>query len=353
MEGIKKIMMKKLIKRVINFGLKILFSFGVGKVLHRINQDKITIISMHGIMYAHEHILWRPLRDQLDPKSLQRTVDTLSKYYTFISLEQAHSILSGQDKPVKNGLVFTLDDGYWNNLEYAGPIFEQYKVTPTIFVATKNIDECSPFWFDRLDYALQQLKGSQYPIKLFDHNFSFDLTSREMLKKSYASFREIIKQNFLKDEDMRDLLETLSSEIERVSGKSLSHIIKTDDWTRIANWKELHHASVLNKFNVGSHTVDHIRIALVSENVMQFQLQTSKNKIENELGISCDYFCYPNGSYSQKSAQKVRQSGYSLAVTTKIGMNSIGDDLMTLKRFNIPSKKKELDILYALSLFKV
>tara|TARA_R110001592_G_scaffold297689_2_gene568232 strand:+ start:4536 stop:5573 length:1038 start_codon:yes stop_codon:yes gene_type:complete len=345
--------MKKLIKRVINFGLKILFSIGVGKVLHRINQDKITIISMHGIMYAHEHVLWRPLRDQLDPKSLERTVDTLSKYYTFISLEQAHSILSGREQPVKNGLVFTLDDGYWNNLEYAGPIFEKYKVTPTIFVATKNIDECSPFWFDRLDYALQQLKGNQYPIKLLNHDFSFDLTSREMLKKSYASFREIIKQNFLKDEDMRDLLDSLSSEIERVSGKSLSNIIESDDWTRIANWKELHHASLLNKFNVGSHTVDHIRIALVSENIMEFQLQTSKHKIENELGISCQYFCYPNGSYSKKSAEKVSQSGYSLAVTTEIGMNAIGDDLMTLKRFNIPSKKRELDILYALSLFKV
>ena len=345
--------MKKMIKRIINLGLKTLFFIGIGRLLHRINQDKITIISMHGVMCNHPKVLWEPLRDQLDPNSLERTIHVLSQYYTFISLDQACSILSGESEPVKNGLVYTMDDGYWNNLAYAGPIFEKYNIIPTIFVATKNIDQCSPFWFDRLDYALQQLPGNEYRIKLLGKDFSFELESRERLKKSYARFRELIKLNFNKDEEMRELLDNLSTEIEKISGKSLSQIIKNDDWARIASWQELRLASENKKFTIGSHTVDHIRISLVNDAEMEFQLKISKQKIEHELGGHCQYFCYPNGSFSHQAIEKVKQSDYRLAVTTKPGMNSIGANMMALNRFNVPSKKRKIDILFALSLFKV
>ncbi|MCP4322563.1 MAG: polysaccharide deacetylase family protein [Psychromonas sp.] len=345
--------MKLLFKRVINLFLKLIFTFLVGRLVHKFNEGKITIISMHGIMKYHDKVLWNPLREQLTPSALERTVCVLSKHYTFISLDCAYAILSGKEKPVKNGLVFTLDDGYWNNLSYAGPIFKKYNVIPTIFVATKNIDECSPFWFDRLDYALQQLEGRYYKIKLLGSDFSFDLASRVSLKKSYASFREIIKRNFFKDEEMRDLLNSLSFDIEVITGKSLSSIIPYDDWARIASWEELCDVSYQQEFNVGSHTVDHTRIALVSDDVVEYQLKESKAKIEQKLNVDCKFFCYPNGSYNLHVAQKVFDSGYSLAVTTEVGVNKVGDNLMTLRRFNIPNKYKVNDILHALSPFRL
>lgn len=340
-------------KKYVNFLLKQLFFLGIGKFIHWMKKDQITIVSMHGIMAKHENVQWHPLRKQLAPESLEATIKVLAKSYTFISLADAYQILARKKLPVKNGLVFTLDDGYWNNLHYAGPIFKKYNVLPTIFVATKNIDECSPFWFDRLDYALQQLDGEVYETKLLGSVFSFDLTTRASLKKSYALFRGFIKQNFSKDEEMRDLLNVLSDDIEAITNKSLAMIIRDDQWTRIASWTELSDSTQRDEFNVGSHTVDHIRIALVDENIMEFQLNKSKKQVESKLGRECKFFCYPNGSYDQQSAQKVSESGYLLAVTTQNGLNKIGDNLMTLKRFNIPSKRKKNDILHAISTFKV
>jgi peptidoglycan/xylan/chitin deacetylase (PgdA/CDA1 family) len=342
-----------MIKRYVNFFLKQLYFFGIGRFIHWVARNKITIISMHGVMVKHEKVLWLPLREQLDPKDLDATIEVLAKNYTFISLNDAYEILSGKKAKVKNGLVFTLDDGYWNNLNYARPIFKKYNVLPTLFVSTKNVDECSPFWFDRLDYALQQLEGESYDIKLFGSDFSFDLVSRKALKKSYTSFRRIIKKNFFKDEEMRDLLNSLSFDIEAVTGKNLSSINQNDDWTRIASWNELNEVTDRSEFNVGSHTVDHIRLALVNESVMEYQLKESKAKIEQELGVDCKFFCYPNGSYNLQVTQKVAESGYSLAVTTRPGLNEIGDNLMTLKRFNIPNKRRANDILHALSSFKL
>ena len=137
------------IVRGCNYILKNLYWFGLGKLVRRIQQEKITIVTMHGVMAPHADMLWHPLRDQLSPQALERTIRVLSKHYTFISLAQAKAILVGDEPGVKNGLVFTLDDGYWNNLSYAGQVFKKYAIKPTIFVATKNIDECSPFWFDR------------------------------------------------------------------------------------------------------------------------------------------------------------------------------------------------------------
>lgn len=345
--------MNRLIKRGCNFVLKQFFGLGFGKILHRIHQDKITIVSMHGVMMSHDGILWQPLREQLSPEVLERTIKVLSKYYTFICMDRAKNILNGSELPVKNGLVFTLDDGYWNNLSYAGAIFKKYGIKPTIFVATKNIDQCSPFWFDRLDYALQQLKGDNFQVVIGGESFSFDISSTSQLKQSYQLFRTICKAGFSTDSEMRDCLDSISRQIESQTGKSLVDIISGDDWSRLVSWQQLKGVSDANEFDVGSHTVDHVRISLTDDVTAQEQLADSKAKIESQLGTQCQYFCYPNGCVNDLVAKMVQEAGYELAVTTQIGLNASGDDIMTLKRFSVPIHAKSNDILYAISSLRV
>jgi peptidoglycan/xylan/chitin deacetylase (PgdA/CDA1 family) len=342
-----------LLKRIINFGLKKIFSLGIGNMLHRFNQDKITIIMIHGVMYNHKHVLWTPLRKQITPDTLENTIRILSERYTFISLEDAKNIIKGSSPAVKNGLVFTLDDGYWNNLTYASDVFKKYAIKPTIFVATKNVDQGSPFWFDRLDYALQQLTGNSFSVLLGSEKFNFDTSSREKLDQSYAKFRDRCKVIFSTDEEMLDALNRISTRIETETGKALTDIIKEDDWTRIASWNELTEASDNGYFDIGSHTIDHNRLAFTNTVNAQEQLSGSKEKIETQLEKACPFFCYPNGSFDDTIAKMVADKGYELAVTTQMGLNSLGDDLMKLKRFAIPTHKKRYDVLYALSSFRL
>ena len=341
------------IVRGCNYILKNLYWFGLGKLVRRIQQEKITIVTMHGVMAPHADMLWHPLRDQLSPQALERTIRVLSKHYTFISLAQAKAILVGDEPGVKNGLVFTLDDGYWNNLSYAGQVFKKYAIKPTIFVATKNIDECSPFWFDRLDYALQQLSGDRYTVILHNKRFIFNTQSRRKLQLSYAKFRMICKASFTYDAEMRTYLDQIALQIEAATGKALANIIGQDDWTRLANWQQLAASSNNGEFDIGSHTVDHIRIALTSYEECLTQLSDSKIKIEQHLAMPCRYFSYPDGSFNARCTKMVANAGYELAVTVENGLNATGDNLMTLKRFSLPTHDSDSDILHAVSNFKL
>ncbi|PKH01069.1 polysaccharide deacetylase [Psychromonas sp. MB-3u-54] len=340
-------------KKGYNYLFKKLFLLGLGRLVRRLFQHKITIVSMHGVMFDHENVLWQPLREQLKPEVLERTIRILSEHYTFISLGHAKNILSGVLPSVKNGLVFTLDDGYWNNLTYAGEVFNKYDIKPTIFISTKNIDQCSPFWFDRLDYALQQLTEDRFFILFGSEKFTFNTSSRAKLKQSYAKFRSKCKAFYLTDIEMRDALDRISSQIETETSKALTDIIKVDDWTRLASWSELIEVSNSDKFDVGSHTVDHIRIALTDHITAREQLVASKEKIELHLDKACKYFCYPNGNVDDVVSKMVADAGYELAVTTKKGLNSPGDDMMKLRRFSIPIQEKSNDVLYAISPLRI
>ena len=64
----------------------------------------------------------------------------------------------------------------------------------------------------------------------------------------------------------------------------------------------------------------------------------SKNLIEWKTGIKTRLFCYPNGSigdFNDKTKLFVKKSGYSCALTTVRGMNSVNSDLYELKRFGV------------------
>ncbi|MFT5879880.1 MAG: peptidoglycan/xylan/chitin deacetylase (PgdA/CDA1 family) [Moritella sp.] len=341
--------------------LNLLHRLGIFQLFHYFSRHKITILYVHGIM-GHENSVmkkstkgngqdhqWTPLRDQLSPQQLAASLHALSQQYTFISLSDAVKILTKDIPPVKNALVITLDDGYLNNIKYGAPLFKQFNIIPSLFIATEHTQHNRPFWFDRLDYALQQIAENHYQVQIEQDPFCFDCSSRASLKTSYAKFRQIIKTRFTCDMQMRKYLDKITSKIEQETGKALSDIIDQDDWSAIATWQQL--AEVINdgSFEIGNHTLNHARLALVDAATMDTEIQQAKNIIEQKLAIKCSSFCYPDNSYSPAVISMIRDRLYACGLTTDTGLNSIGCNMQTLKRFNMPIHKNPKKILYAIS----
>jgi len=46
-----------------------------------------------------------------------------------------------ENKSLKNKLIITFDDGYYNNLQYLLPLLKKYHLKATIFISTKLIEE--------------------------------------------------------------------------------------------------------------------------------------------------------------------------------------------------------------------
>lgn len=300
-------------------------------------------------MDIHDNTEWTPLRNQVSPKELEHSLCILNEKYTFNSLSQATKILNGKAPPVKNGLVLTLDDGYLNNLTYGGPLFKKVGIQPCLFISTEHTEHCREFWVDRLDYAIQQISATDYSVDIMAKSFTFNCSCRQQLKQSYTDFRRIVKNEFSSDQDMRDYLEIITSEIEKHTGKSLNDIIHKDDWCGLASWTQLAEVIKDSSFEIGCHTLDHIRIALVDEETVISQVTRSKKIIEKKLAIACDTFCYPDNSYNSTAIAMLKAQQYQCATTTDIGLNNIGCNMMTLKRFNLPTHQDPKKLLYSIS----
>lgn len=338
--------LKNLLKKII---LVCLHKLGLLNLIHYRKRKKITVLMLHGVMSVNTKSLWVPLRPQVSPQELERTLEILSECYQFITIDECISMLNGEIPLVDHGMLITFDDGYYNTIKYGLPICEKFGVKPVFFLTTGHLDSGLPFWFDRLDYALQQNMGEVIKFEFNGVIYSFNATSRTTLKASYSEFRDKCKIAFTDDIAMNKLFESLAKSLESRSGMSLSDICREDDWSSITSWQQLKKIVREQRLSIGSHTVDHWRVDNLPEDKVLWQLLGSKNRIEEELSVECNYFCYPNGNYNKLAIKLLKDSGYKAAFSTDAGLCSIKDNVMTLKRFNFPINKTKSEIIFNLN----
>jgi len=323
---------RSIVKRLVGALLYLTGVLWFWRFLHR---HDVTILMAHGVMDTEQPTSWIPLRPQLSRRTLDDTLRRLSRYYRFVSLEDAVAMLAGRSPLQLYSMVLTFDDGYRNNFSHALPILRRHQVPASFFVTTGNIEERRPFWFDRLDYALQHAAVDGRQVKIGKKIISLEARNRDSLQLSYKRFRDAAKGAVRPDHEMVHELEGLAAELEDESRKKIADVFADDDWSALPTWQELKD-SLGSDVTVGSHTVDHVRLALVDDKVCTEQLLRSKQTIEQRLGQPCRYLCYPGGSFTEQVAALARECGYEAAVSTEEGLNSLGQDVMSLRRLPFP-----------------
>ena len=106
---------------------------------------------------------------------------------------------------------------------------------------------------------------------------------------------------------------------------------------KFLTWDQIREMSN-NGCSFGSHTVSHISLGKLSNSQIQYELETSKTRIEMELGKNVTGFAYPYGTYrdfNPKIERLVEEAGYSWAVSTLSGVNKVGRNLYALRRTTI------------------
>lgn len=90
---------------------------------------------------------------------------------------------------------------------------------------------------------------------------------------------------------------------------------------------------------IGSHTMTHPRLHLLSREQAAFEIVTSKQKLQEITGVEAKHFCYPYGDYNAETVEFVRSAGYQSAVTTQRGLANQSHDLLRLPRVSINGNK--------------
>jgi peptidoglycan/xylan/chitin deacetylase (PgdA/CDA1 family) len=103
-----------------------------------------------------------------------------------------------------------------------------------------------------------------------------------------------------------------------------------------ASWADLQQA-VASGYEIGSHSKHHAKLSAISGNakLLSDEVAGSKQQIEDQLGVACNYIAWPYGTAAdidQQGFEAIRQAGYQAAFancrsTIKPGVTDV---------FNIP-----------------
>jgi peptidoglycan/xylan/chitin deacetylase (PgdA/CDA1 family) len=327
--------------------LQTLYESGMLRLLIYSQQHKVTILMLHGVINPNIPSAWKPLRPQLTTEQLSQALSILSRYYQFISLKEASEMLSGTRPMLSNSLVLTFDDGYRNNLTFALPILRQFKAPATIFLCTGNVTEQKPFWFDRLDYAVQSMNKDTVSRHKIDELKQIDFSTREALSRSFLTFLCKEKKRYTTDVTLRAAMANLSERMEQQSGHGLSEIFADDPWSGILSWKEIQ--QVASEVDFGSHGVNHVQLGLIPLNAAKQELIISRETIEFYTSFTCRHLAYPNGSYNDEIITLAKNCHYSSAVTTNYGLNTYRESLLALRRLPFPRTHSSAGVISAAS----
>ena len=260
--------------------------------------------------------------------------------HTFISLEKLITSLKNNEPLPEKSVVFTIDDGFADQLEVAAPIFLEFNCPATIFLITGMLDgELWP-WDDKVSYLINSTRKQSINFTLANEQTKLQLNSQSAKRSATRIIRNTIKMQAA--ENVYDTLNWLekATEISLPSSPPNSFRPMTWDMAREYESKGIHFAP---------HTVSHRILSKLDADNAESEITASWNRIKAELKSPSPIFSYPTGRYCDYSPREIgiiKKAGLIGAVSTypaQVDITKKSDKyLYQLPRLNFPSSLEEL-----------
>jgi len=229
--------------------------------------------------------------------------------YQFLSLDEVYDrIVTGFESSGKPFVSFTFDDGYLDNYELAYPILKRYGIPMTIYLTTSFPDREKTLWW----YKLEDMILNSRTIN-FEYNkikYSFHAGTLEEKEKSYNDIHRLISST--PQEELGDIYACLFD----------NYKFERNYMSLLMSWEDVKNMSVDPLVTIGAHTVNHYNLRNLSPSDLEYELRTSKERIEEKIERDVEHFAYPFGSKSTaglREFEAVAAAVFKMATTTRGG----------------------------------
>jgi len=145
------------LKELVLAGLRIP---GVTAPLHWLVRDRATMFMLHRFSQPDLGIRGH------DSNELRRTLAHLQRQgYEFVSLRDVFQRLREGSPSLRRAVSFTIDDGYADQAEIAGPVFAEFDCPVTTFVCTGFLDGQLWMWWDRIEYMFRETRHRELSLE--------------------------------------------------------------------------------------------------------------------------------------------------------------------------------------------
>ena len=248
----------------------------------------------------------------------------LKRHFKIISLEEAVQLLRSNEPISEDLFVITFDDGYKDNYINAFPILKGYKTPATIFLTVQPIEDRIPLWFEDITSIIEITSQEFLNLESFGLG-KYPLSTPAKKKKALNDIMGYAKR--MSPPEQQKLVDFLSEEL-KVDPQSL----KFND--QMLSWKEI---GEMRRYGVsfGSHTISHSILTRLPLENAKYEIERSKELLEEKLREKVSFFAYPNGlknDFNGEIIQILKDSGFSAAFTLMNGFNDGNTDLFALRR---------------------
>jgi peptidoglycan/xylan/chitin deacetylase (PgdA/CDA1 family) len=301
--------------------LKSLYNLGVFAPFHWASRDKTLILMYHRFSYREDPY-------KISSAEFLSHLEYLKKNSCVLSLAEAVESLRDKKPVPPNTTVITIDDGYGDAYEIAFPLLKKFGFPATLFAISDFLDGKCWLWTDLMRYVLLSTTSESLKIEFengdkIEAKLTSELQRLELANQINSWLKGLLNEQ--KDSKIKGIAASLRVEIPT---------IPTLNYTPIT-WQQAREMDAGN-LKIESHTVTHPILTNVNQTELDFELQTSKKRLQNVLDKEIEHFCYPNGTLNELVQKSVEQAGYKSAVTTVYGFNERQANQFLLNRIGAP-----------------
>lgn len=195
--------------------------------------------------------------------------------FTFISVIELAAVLDGKMDFPKGAVLITVDDGWRNNKNNIVSVAQKYQIPVTIFVSTDPVSTGDAYWWSYVSRA-REAGLTTYSVEELK---KVDNTERLKVVQMIKAVMPMRREAFTVRE-LQDLLNT-------------------------------------NLVTIQSHTITHPILPKCSDKKSFLEISGSKKILETWFGNKVFSFAYPNGNFSVREIQYLKDAGYEMAFSTK------------------------------------
>ncbi|MEP4546054.1 MAG: polysaccharide deacetylase family protein [Saccharospirillum sp.] len=237
----------------------------------------------------------------------------------------------------EKAVAFTMDDGFYDQAEIAVPIFQEFQVPVTIFIATGLPDNEWWSWDYKLEYLIMSRMRSAQQVHIADQAWDIDNADRDSRRRCLRSMR-----NYIKGQDGTGY-DAFVEDISHQLGCDLPPL--PPPAYRAISWSQ---ARALESQGVefGPHSHRHNILQAQSLADAEREIRHSWSRLKAELKHPLPVFCYPTGrsgvDFGPREMAIAQHIGLEAAMSADAGYIDLGADahnnLFALRRFAFPDK---------------
>jgi peptidoglycan/xylan/chitin deacetylase (PgdA/CDA1 family) len=299
-------------KTLIRAGLEALYFTGSHLALRQFFGGVGAILMLHHVRPAPSQAFQPNRLLEVTPAYLEKVILSLRRAdIDLVSLDEAHRRLADQVF-WRRFVCFTLDDGYRDNFEHAYPIFKRHAVPFCIYLPTSFPDRLGELWWLALEAVIA--RNDRISLEMDGQDRHFDChttaTKRDVFERVYWWLRGLATE-----EELRRVVQELCGRYRIELTSFCTDLCMT--------WDELGTLARDPLVTIGAHTVNHVRLTKVPEEVARKEMRLGVSVTEAALGLRPRHFAYPVGDATSAGPREFRlaeELGFATAVTTRPGV---------------------------------